>query len=122
MENIIEFAVCLFFAVMCLVIGITQLNELGVPLNNAYLFVSKEKKQSMNKTPYFKQTGVVFILLAVVFALIAAAYIFRIEWLSYLALGFGAVDVIFAVVSEIIIEGSPKRLFRFKFFGFFRHE
>lgn len=122
MEKIIEFAGCLICAVVCLVIGIMQLNERGIPLNNAYLYASKEKKQSMNKTPYFKQTGVVFILLAVVFALIAAAEFFRIEWLSYLALGFGAVDVIFAVVSEIIIEGSPKRLFRFKFFGFFRHE
>lgn len=122
MERILEFAFCNIAAIVCLIVGIMQLNERGIPLNNAYLYASKEKKQSMNKTPYFKQTGVVFILLAVAFALIAAAEFFWIEWLSYLALGFCAVDVIFAVVSEIIIEGSPKRLFRFRIFGFFHQE
>lgn len=122
MERIMEFAFCLIAAIVCLVVGIMQLNERGIPLNNAYLYASKEKKHSMNKSPYFKQSGIVFILLAVIFGLLASSVVLRTEWLSYLALGVCGVVVIYSIVSTVIIEKSVKGLFRFKFFGFFRQE
>lgn len=122
MEGIMKFAFCLIAAIVCLAVGIMQLNERGTPLNNAYLYASKEKKQSMNKSPYFKQSGIVFILLAVIFTLLASSIAFRTAWLEYLSLGVCAVAVIYAVVSSVIIEKSVKRIFRFRIFGFFRHE
>lgn len=108
MERIIEFAFCLIAAIVCLAVGIMQLNERGILLNNAYLYASKEKKQSMNKTPYYRQSGIVFIMLAVIFALIAAAAAFQTELLSYLALGVCAAVVIYAIVSAVIIEKTSK--------------
>ena len=119
MERIMEFAFCLIAAIVCLTVGIMQLNERGIPLNKAYLYASNEKKQSMNKLPYFKQSGILFILMSVIFSLLAASVLFGMELLSSIALGLFAVVVIFAVVSTVIIEGSPKRFSDSKFLDFF---
>lgn len=108
MERIIEFAFCSITAIVCLVVGIMQINERGIPLNNGYLDASEEKKKSMNKTPYYRQSGIVFIMLSVIFALISAAVAFQTELLSYLALGVCAAVVIYAIVSAVIIEKSAK--------------
>lgn len=108
MERIIEIAIGGGFAAVSLVLGILQLNERGVPLNNAYLDASKEKKQTMNKAPYYRQSGIVFMLLTLIFALLTAAVVFRVSLLSYLALGICAATVIYAIVSAVMIEKNSK--------------
>ena len=108
MERIIEIAIAGVFAVVSSVLEVLQLNERGVPLNNAYLFAPKEKKRSMNKAPYYRQSGIVFMMLTLVFALLTAASVFRVSLLSYLALGVCAATLIYAIVSAVMIEKNSK--------------
>lgn len=108
MERIIETAIGGVFTAISLVLGVLQLNERGVPLNNAYLYASKEKKQTINKAPYYRQSGIVFMLLTLVFALLTAAAVFWVSLLSYLALGVCAATLIYAIVSSVMIEKNSK--------------
>lgn len=52
---------------VCLLIAILQLLEKGFPIHSAYIFNSKIGQQTMDKKPYFRQSGIVFAMIAGVF-------------------------------------------------------
>lgn len=108
MEKTTEAIISGTAAIVCLVLAILQLTERGAPLNNSYLFAPKEKKSEMDKSPYFKQSGIIFSLLTVILILITAASVFQAVFLSYIAMGFGGATVIYALVSTFLIEKISK--------------
>lgn len=108
MERMIELALSGVFAVTALILGIMQLCERGVPLNNAYLFASKEERLKMNKTPHFRQSGMVLILCGAALTLIASSIAFGVSLMFYLSFGCLGAALIYAIVSEIIIQKNSK--------------
>ena len=108
MERTIELVLCAIFAPAALILGILQLCERGVPLNNAYLFASKEERLKMNKSPHFRQSGIVLVLCGGALTLIALSIVFSVSLLFYLAFGCLGAALIYAIVSEIVIQKKFK--------------
>ena len=87
-------------ALVCLVFGILQLNEKGFLFNNAHIYASREDRKKMDKKPYYKQSGIVFILISVIFAINVAEMLLMTGWLLYLVMAVAVIAVIYAVVSS----------------------
>ncbi len=59
----IETIICFALAGICLIISIFQFMEKGFCFNNAYLYASKEERKTMDKSPHYRQSAIVFMLL-----------------------------------------------------------
>lgn len=93
-------------------LGIRQLLERGYLLNNAWIYATKKERESLNKKPYYRQSGIVFCLLGLLFTVIGLHAILqdsRLLWLEA-ALAVGAVA--YAILSTLRImkeeETHPK--------------
>ncbi len=93
-------------------LGGRQLLERGYLFNNAWIYATKKERESMNKKPYYRQSGIVFCLLGLLFTVIGLHAILqdsRLFWLES-ALSVGAVA--YAIVSTLRImkenETDPK--------------
>ena len=51
----------------CFIFSYMQFHEKGFLFNNAYIYASKEERETMNKKPHYKQSGIVFALIGVIF-------------------------------------------------------
>ncbi|MCD8014825.1 MAG: DUF3784 domain-containing protein [Lachnospiraceae bacterium] len=82
---------------ICLVISIFQFMEKGVCLNNAYLYASKEEREKMDKSPYYRQSAIVFLLLFLSFGAYGIYAITYTQWL----LASGVIAIVAAVIYAI---------------------
>ena len=98
-----ESILCLLLSAVLLVLGIFQLRGKGVPFNNAYLFASSKERETMNKAPYYRQSGIVFLLLGAAF--LSFALSIQVPWKGFFWAGFGLMGatLIYAVISTICI-------------------
>lgn len=108
METIVIGIICLLAAVAALIISVFQFKQKGFLLNNAYLYASKEERESMNKKPYYIQTGIVFVLLGLVFICEALTAFTKTVWITYCAIAIAVIAIIFAIVSSVIISKRNK--------------
>lgn len=92
-----------FLAAGSFVIAILQWREKGFPLNNAYLYASRKERETMNKKPYYRQTGVVFALTAIIFLLLALEERLETGWLFHCAGILSIILVVYAIISSITI-------------------
>lgn len=91
-------------AVVCFVISYLQFNEKGVLLNNAYIFASKQERETMVKKPHYKQSGIVFLLIGIIFLINSVDVILQTGWLFYCVIVVAVAAIVYAVISSIIIE------------------
>lgn len=91
-------------AVACFVISSLQFKEKGFLFNNAYIYASKKERETMNKTPHYKQSGVIFILIGLIFLINAVDMVLQTSWLFYVVIVVAVVAVVYAIVSSIKIE------------------
>ena len=82
-------------AAICFVIGILQLCEKGFLLNSAY--TSKEK----NKKPYYKQSGIVFLLVGLIFLFNTINLLIKSTRLFYVVISIIIITFVFVAVSAI---------------------
>lgn len=92
----------------CFVCSYLHFKEKCFLLNNAYLYASEQKKATMNKKPYYKQSGMVFLLIGMMLFISLVEIIVETGWLFFLAIGITIVLIIYAIVSSIAIENSEK--------------
>ncbi len=102
-EIIISVIVFVIAGVMFL-LGIRHLRERGFLLNNAWLYASKEQRDAMDKKPYYRQSGIVFCLLGLVFAVIGLSVVLRNSGLLWPEAALVTGTVIYAVASSARIE------------------
>lgn len=88
-------------AVASFIISILQFKEKGFLFNNAYIWASKEERQRMDKRPHYRQSGVVFSLIGILFLLLALEVLLNAGWLLYVFWGVVILTVVYAVVSSI---------------------
>ena len=96
MSYILPAAVSLIFFVLS---GL-QFSHKGPPLNNAYLYASPKERETMDKKPVYQQSAIVFLLLGLIFLLVAAEYWLRADWPMWLCAGLMALTVIYALASS----------------------
>lgn len=104
MGNIIGSVILGLVAVICFIFSFLQFAKKGVLFNNAYLYASKQEKEKMNKKPYYKQSGIVFLFLGVIFLINAVNIILQTKWLFYIIIGILIFLIIYAIISSIRID------------------
>lgn len=104
MKELIIAGILFFIAIVAFVLSVRSFCEKGFLLNNAYLYASKEERESMDKRPYYRQTAVVFLLISIVFLLNGFSIVLLNEWISYMAIAIIFIVIIYAIVSSVLIE------------------
>ncbi len=109
MDNIIGAVVLFVVAIACFVLSIFQFKQKGFLLNNAYIYASEEESENMDKKPYYRQTGIVFIFTGIVFLITAIEMIVYSRWLFYAAIAVAIIAVVYAIVSSVVISTSRSK-------------
>lgn len=104
MDDLILFLILLALSFILLFIAVLQFCEKGFLFVNSYIYATKEERETMDKTPYYKQAGIVFTLLSCVFLIISIEVMTHVFWLFYLSIVISIIDIIYAIVSSIQIE------------------
>lgn len=101
--------VCLLLSAVAYIFSYRQFRERGILLNNAWLFASPEEREHMDKRPYFRQSGIVFGGIGLVFTLTALEIGLRLYWMWPLTVALMVVLVIYAIASAVWIERKLKK-------------
>lgn len=108
MGNIIGAITFGIVAAVCFIFSYLQFNEKGFLLNNAYIYASKEERKVMDKKPHYKQSGIVFLMIGIIFTINAVDMILKTEWLFCVVIAIAIIVIIYAIASSVIIEKSRK--------------
>jgi len=95
-------------SIACFVFSYLQFNEKGFLFNNAYIYASKQEREVMDKKPHYRQSGIVFLMIGIVFAINAVDMILKTGWLFYAVMLIVIITIIYAIVSSVIIEKNKK--------------
>ena len=104
MQEIIAAGVLFLIAVFAFAMSVRSFQEKGFLFNNAYLYASRQERDSMNKKPYYRQSGIVFLMIGFVFLLNGLSALLQIGWISYLAGAIIIATLVYAIVSTIAID------------------
>lgn len=99
---------CLALAAVWLVLGVRSLREKGRLWNNAYLYASQKERETMDKKPHYRQSGICFLLLAAEFLLLAADSVWHKDWMLPVEIGLAAAALIYAIGSSICLAKGGK--------------
>ena len=98
--------ICLIAAVAALIVSILQFKGKGYLFNNAYIFASDEERRNMDKKPYYKQTGTVFLFIGIIFLLNAIQVRLRLSWIFWIIIIVGVITVVYAIISSLVISSK----------------
>lgn len=100
MGKIICAIFCGILAIACLIIGVMSFREKGFLFNNAYIWASKTERETMDKRPHYRQSAIVFALLAAVFVCITLECVLLADWL-WLPIGvLSGAALVYAIASS----------------------
>ncbi|MBO3443491.1 DUF3784 domain-containing protein [Clostridium sp. CCUG 7971] len=109
MENIIITCIVFIVSLVMFIISFRSFKEKGFLFNNAYLYASKEERSNMDKKPHYRQSGIVFLLLGVVFLANVLETIFKIKWFFYIKMACVFIAITYATVSSVMISMKKKQ-------------
>ena len=108
MGNIIGAIILGVIAIACFVFSYLQFQEKGFLFNNAYIYASKQERETMDKKPHYKQSGIVFVFIGIIFLINAIDTILQTGWLNFFVIGIAVIAIVYAIVSSLIIEKRKK--------------
>lgn len=109
MGKIIAISIQFALAALAFIVSIRSFREKGFLWNNAYLYASKQERQTMDKKPYYRQSAVVFLMIGIIFLLNGFTVLWDTVWISFLVIAAAIITLIYAIVSSIIIEKRKKQ-------------
>ena len=109
MKEIIIASILFAVSVFLFFMSARSFMEKGFLFNNAYIYASKQEREKMNKKPYYRQSAIVFLLLGLLFLLIALAVLLEANWICYVGIALVIITLIYAIVSSVIIEKNNKQ-------------
>ena len=103
-------AIILFMvAITAYIISFRSFKEKGFLFNNAYIYASKQERETMDKKPHYRQTALVFLLIGTTFLMNGLMLIVKADWLLYVILMIMGIAIIYAIISSIMIEKKKKK-------------
>ena len=99
MDKIIAAIILGLISLLCLIFGIRQFMGIGFLFNNAYIYASKEDREKMDTKPYYRQSGIVFCLIGLIFAINALDAILQSDWLFFCVIGVVICTLVYAIAS-----------------------
>ena len=109
MKEIIITSILFAVSVFLFFMSVRSLMEKGFLFNNAYIYASKQEREKMNKKPHYRQSAIVFLLLGIIFLLLALAVLLETYWISFVGVAVVIITLIYAIVSSITIEKNNKQ-------------
>ena len=106
--NIIGAIILGVIAIACFIFSYLQFREKGFLFNNAYIYASKQERETMDKKPHYKQSGIVFVFIGIIFLINAIDTILQTGWLNFFVIGIAVIAIVYAIVSSVIIEKRKK--------------
>ena len=97
-----------FVSIACFVLSYLQFNEKGFLFNNAYIWASKQERKVMDKKPHYRQSGIVFLTLGIICAIITVDVVLKTGWIFYVVIVIAVIAIIYAIASSVIIEKNKK--------------
>ena len=98
-------AIVLFvISVFAFIVSIRSFMEKGFLINNAFIYASKQERDAMDKRPHYRQSGVIFLLIGLIFLLNGLNLLFETEWIIYAVAAIMIFAVVYAIVSSVRIE------------------
>ncbi len=107
--ELITLIIVLFLAGVLLLLSIRSFLQRGFLLNNAYLYASKEGRETMNKKPYYKQSAIVFCILSVVFLVIGLSIVVQEDKILLLEIPLTGGVITYAIVSTVKINKQTEK-------------
>ena len=104
MGNIIGCIILCIIAIACFVFSCLQFKEKGFLL----IYASKQERETMDKKPHYIQSGIVFLLIGIIFFINAINIILKVDWLFYCITAVAVIAIVYAIISSIIIEKRKK--------------
>lgn len=62
----------------------------------------------MNKKPYYRQSGIVFIMIGIIFLINAVEMVIDTGWLFYMVIVAAIIAIVYAIVSSVVIERGKR--------------
>ncbi len=105
MENsqIITISLLTITTIISFIVSYRQFKQKGIPINNAYFYVSKKERAEKDFSPHYKQSSVVFFLIGLIFLLDTLNTIFSFSWYFTASIALAVISVVFAIGSSIYI-------------------
>ena len=95
-------------SIICFVISYRQFTQKGFLLNNAYIYASQKDKENINKKPYYKQSGFVFMLIGMIFVIDGIEIILKTDYLFLFVTLIIVIMIIYVIISSIKIEKNNR--------------
>ena len=94
----------LILSIVSIALGIMQLCEKGMPLNNSYIFASERERAEMDKKPLYRQTGIVLLIVGIGL-LVVSVLLFTLKDIRafYLLIPVFTLAVGYSIVSEVLM-------------------
>ena len=108
MAEIVMSVVLFLIAGVNFFVSYRSFREQGFLINNSYIYATKQVREFMNKKPYYRQSGIVFSLIGVVFALNGLEILLKAEWIFYLVIATLVLTVVYAILSSILMHTDSK--------------
>lgn len=108
MGNVIGVVILGVVAIVCFAVSYFQFKQKGYLFNNAYIYASKQEREKMNKKPYYRQSGIVFIMIGIIFLINAVEMVIDTGWLFYMVIVAAIIAIVYAIVSSVVIERGKR--------------
>lgn len=97
--------------VVSYVLSLLGFLEIGIIIDDHYVFASREKRKTMNKKPYYRQSAIVFLCLGTMFLLYILRILSGVVYFAYLSFAICGIAMIYAIASHYTIrrKASQKR-------------
>ncbi len=95
-------------AAVMILLGVIQLMQKGPLINNAWLYANEERRRTLNKKPYYIQSGVVFLMLGSAFAMIGLFCATKNRVFLYSEFAVMGIALVYAIASSIYIAKKNK--------------
>ena len=104
MKEIIISGVLFMIAIGAFLMSYRSFKEKGFLFNNAYIYASKQERETMNKKPHYRQSAIVFLLIGIIFLLNGLSVLLSANWILFLVIMITIIAIVYAIVSSIAIE------------------
>lgn len=104
MKEIILSCILFLIAIGAFVMSYRSFREKGFLFNNAYIYASKQERETMDKKPHYRQSAIVFLLIGIIFLLNGVSVLLTANWIFILVIAIAIVAIIYAIISSMAIE------------------
>ena len=104
MKEIILSCILFLIAIGAFVMSYRSFREKGFLFNNAYIYASKQERETMDKKPHYRQSAIVFLMIGIIFLLNGVSVLLAANWIFFLVIAIAIVAIIYAIISSMAIE------------------